>query len=98
MHPDEFLYDRVPPTRGASRVAIAGAILFAGVLASGCVVTKDEYGDFVKASRGFFDSVGPVFSATTASDPGLSDQSKKNRLKELAAYEGALKAAEERVK
>jgi hypothetical protein len=74
-------------------VALVGALVV-----SGCVVTKGEYGDFVKASRGFFDAVGPVFSRVTAEDPGLAEQSRRNRQKELAAYESALVAAEERVK
>lgn len=67
------------------------------VTATGCV-SVSEYRAFVQASRGFYDSVAPVFTAATAKDDGLSEQSKKNRLGEVSAYERALVAAEERVK
>jgi hypothetical protein len=76
------------------RVAIA--IVLSAAFA-GCV-SQSEYSAFVTASRGFFDSVAPVFSDATVHDAGLSDQSKRNRLGEVSAYERALVAAEERVK
>jgi hypothetical protein len=79
-------------TRG--RVSFSLALLAA---ASGCV-SAAEYRAFVAASRGFFDSVAPVFSDATLHDPGLSDTSKRNRLGEVTAYERALVSAEERVK
>jgi len=72
------------------------ALLFC-LFGSGCV-SQSEYRAFVVASRGFYDSVAPVVSEETLSDPGLSDVSKRNRLKELKAYEAALAAAEARVK
>jgi hypothetical protein len=76
-------------TKSAAVVLLFGAV--------GCVSTS-EYRAFVLASRGFFDSVAPVFSDATVHDPGLADQSKRNRLGEVAAYERALVAAEERVR
>jgi hypothetical protein len=99
MHPDQCLFRRVPPPRRSPTTALGTALLvLAGVLVQGCVVSKGEYGDFVKASRGFYDAVGPAFSEATVHDVGLSDQSKKNRLSELEAYKRALEAAEDRVK
>jgi hypothetical protein len=67
------------------------------VVAQGCV-SVSEHRAFVVASRGFFDSVAPVFSEATLHDEGLTQQSKRNRLGELSAYERALVAAEERVR
>ncbi len=75
------------------RRVVAAAVL--ATVFSGCISTS-EYQAFVTASRGFFDSVAPVFSDATLHDAGLSDQSKKNRLSEVEAYERALVAAEER--
>jgi len=65
--------------------------------ASGCV-SEGEHRAFVAASRGFFNSVAPVFSDATTRDDSLSEQSKRNRLREVEAYERALLAAEARVK
>jgi hypothetical protein len=72
-------------------------VLLAAAAFSGCVSTP-EYRAFVAASRGFFDSVAPVFSEATLHDAGLNDQSKKNRRAEVEAYERALVAAEERAR
>jgi hypothetical protein len=73
------------------------ALLILCLAAGGCV-SNSEYRAFVVASRGFYDSVAPVVSEATLADPGLSDVSKQNRLKELKAYEAALVAAEVRSK
>lgn len=78
-------------------VLVVIGLLVLGAVLSGCV-TSAEYKAFVTASRGFYDSVGPTFSAAVLADPDLAEQSKKNRLSELTAYEKALKAAEERVR
>jgi len=67
------------------------------LLGQGCV-SQSEYRSFVAASRGFFDSVAPVFSEATTGDASLSEQSKRNRMSELRAFEQALVAAEARVK
>jgi hypothetical protein len=73
------------------------AVVVVATVFSGCV-SVSEYRAFVTASRGFFDSVAPVFSDATVRDAGLSDRSKQNRLGEVEAYERALVAAEGRVK
>jgi len=78
-----------------TRWRVLGTLCLLGL--SGCV-TMSEHAAFVKASRGFYDAVAPVFSDYTARDPGLSDRSRSNRLGELQGYERALVAAEERVK
>jgi len=67
------------------------------LVGQGCV-SESEYRSFVAASRGFFDSVAPVFSEATLQDATLADQSKRNRLGEIKDYERALMAAEARVK
>lgn len=75
----------------------AATAFVAMLLCCGCV-TRSEHRAFVEASRGFFDSVAPVFSAATLADDGLAEQSKKNRLAEVKAYERALEAAEARAR
>ena len=71
--------------------------LTSAIVLAGCV-SQSEYRAFVAASRGFYDSVAPVFSDATLHDAGLSDVSKQNRLKEVVAFERTLVAAEARAK
>lgn len=72
-------------------------VTFAGLLSVGCV-TNAEHKAFIEASRSFYGSVAPTFEKAVNEDDGLSDQSKKNRLGELSAYEKALEAAEARIR
>jgi len=67
------------------------------LVGQGCV-SESEFRSFVAASRGFFYSVAPVFTEATTSDASLSEPSKRNRMREVQAFEQALVAAEARVK
>ena len=56
------------------------------VLTPACAVSRAEYVALLDASEMYRSLVAPVFTAATASDPNLAEQSRVNRLKADASY------------
>ena len=74
------------------------ALLFLVVLLlPACAVTKAEYTALLDASESYRSMVAPVFTAATASDPNLAEQSRVNRLKADATYGDLLRECRARL-
>jgi len=70
-------------------------LLAVALVLSGCI-SKGEYKKFVEATRAYYDEVTPTYRSSVQSDPGLSEQSRTNRLGLADDYAAALIEAEER--